>query len=81
MHQDDVVRFEWDGPAGTLSCGVNGATPVVAFSNLAPDISYPCCGSYHQGVSISLLKLKSIEVEVLIPILFFKRFHHQLLGV
>jgi hypothetical protein len=57
IHPGDIVRVEFDGPAGTLSYSVNSGPLEVAFTGIAEEIS-PACGSYRSGIRIQLLKVE-----------------------
>ena len=61
IHQDDVIRCEFDGKAGTLTYSINGGEPVLGFSNITDEI-YPACGSYRSGVEVKILKVEQFKI-------------------
>jgi hypothetical protein len=58
VHAGDIVRVEFDGVAGTISYGLNGSEPEIAFTDVQGEVS-PCCGSYRVGVQVRLLKVET----------------------
>lgn len=63
FHPDDIIHFDLDMDAGTLSASVNGVQQGVLFDNLAGETIYPAIAFYSSGRKSTLMNLEASGAE------------------